>query len=124
MAAGKPIVAVRAAAVPEVVRNGILVEPENPEALADGIARLYRDPMPLQFARCRPAARTSSNSMFIALQDCFYRRSPRLRRKCRLGVEYAELHWITKDAEAHEWQIVCNNQQDRISDLAWIYRKA
>ena len=32
------------AAVPEVVRNGILVEPENPEALADGITRLYRDP--------------------------------------------------------------------------------
>ena len=44
MAAGIPIVAVRAAAVPEVVRNGILVEPENPEALADGIARLYRNP--------------------------------------------------------------------------------
>jgi glycosyltransferase involved in cell wall biosynthesis len=44
MAAGKPIVAARAAAVPEVVRNGILVEPENPEALAEGIIRLYRDP--------------------------------------------------------------------------------
>ncbi len=44
MAAGKPIVAVRTAAVPEVVRNGILVEPENPEALADGIDRLYRNP--------------------------------------------------------------------------------
>jgi glycosyltransferase involved in cell wall biosynthesis len=44
MVAGKPIVAVRASAVPEVVRNGILVQPENPEALADGIARLYRDP--------------------------------------------------------------------------------
>jgi glycosyltransferase involved in cell wall biosynthesis len=44
MAAGKPIVAVRAAAIPEVVRAGILVEPHNPEALADGIVRLYRDP--------------------------------------------------------------------------------
>ena len=44
MAAGKPIVAVRAAAVPEVVRNGILVEPENTEALAAGIVRLYRSP--------------------------------------------------------------------------------
>ncbi|MEX2262313.1 MAG: glycosyltransferase family 4 protein [Bryobacteraceae bacterium] len=44
MAAGKAIVAVRAGAVPEVVRNGILVEPESPEALADGIVRLYRDP--------------------------------------------------------------------------------
>lgn len=44
MAAGKPIVAARAAAVPEVVRKGILVEPDNPEALAEGIIRLYRDP--------------------------------------------------------------------------------
>ena len=39
MAAGKPIVAARAAAIPELVRNGILVEPEKPEA----IGRLYRD---------------------------------------------------------------------------------
>ena len=44
MAAGKPIVAARAAAIPEVVRSGILAEPENPEALADAIGRLYRDP--------------------------------------------------------------------------------
>jgi glycosyltransferase involved in cell wall biosynthesis len=44
MAAGKPIVAARAAAVPEVVRNGILVEPANAEALAESILRLYHDP--------------------------------------------------------------------------------
>jgi glycosyltransferase involved in cell wall biosynthesis len=44
MAAGKPIVAARAAAVPEVVRSGILVEPENPEALAEAILCLYREP--------------------------------------------------------------------------------
>jgi glycosyltransferase involved in cell wall biosynthesis len=44
IAAGKPIVAARAAAVPEVVRNGILVEPDNPEALAEGIVSLYRHP--------------------------------------------------------------------------------
>ena len=44
MAAGKPIVAVRAAAVPEVVRNGVLAEPENAESLAEGILRLYRNP--------------------------------------------------------------------------------
>jgi glycosyltransferase involved in cell wall biosynthesis len=44
MAAGKPIVAARAAAVPEVVSDGVLVEPENPEALAEAIFRLYRDP--------------------------------------------------------------------------------
>jgi len=43
MAAGKPIVAARAAAIPELVRNGILVEPENPEALAEAICRLYGD---------------------------------------------------------------------------------
>jgi glycosyltransferase involved in cell wall biosynthesis len=43
MAAGKPIVASRAAAVPEVVRHGLLVEPESDEALANAIERLYRD---------------------------------------------------------------------------------
>jgi glycosyltransferase involved in cell wall biosynthesis len=44
MAAGKPIVAVRAAAVPEVVRNGILAEPQNSESLTAGIVQLYRNP--------------------------------------------------------------------------------
>lgn len=43
MAAGKPIVAARAAAIPELVR-GILVEPDNPAALAEAIVGLYRDP--------------------------------------------------------------------------------
>jgi glycosyltransferase involved in cell wall biosynthesis len=44
MTACKPIVAVRAAAVPEVVRHGILVEPENESAIAAAIEKLYRDP--------------------------------------------------------------------------------
>ena len=44
MATGKPIVAARAAAVPEVVKHGILVEPENAEALANGIEQLYKSP--------------------------------------------------------------------------------
>ena len=44
MAAAKPIVAARVAAVPEVVTDGLLVEPENAEALADAIARLHADP--------------------------------------------------------------------------------
>jgi glycosyltransferase involved in cell wall biosynthesis len=44
MAAGKPIIAAGAAAVPEVVRNGVLVDPGNAEALAEAILRLYRDP--------------------------------------------------------------------------------
>jgi glycosyltransferase involved in cell wall biosynthesis len=46
MAAGKPIVATRAAAIPEVVCDGIeglLVEPRNPEALAAALARLRDD---------------------------------------------------------------------------------
>ena len=41
MAAGKPIIAARAAAVPEVVELGLLVEPENSEAIADAITVIY-----------------------------------------------------------------------------------
>jgi len=44
MAAGKAIVASRAAAIPEVVPHGALVEPGNPEALAAAIEDLYRSP--------------------------------------------------------------------------------
>ena len=42
MAAGKPIVAARAAAIPEVAPHGVLVDPESPEALAAGIDELHR----------------------------------------------------------------------------------
>jgi glycosyltransferase involved in cell wall biosynthesis len=42
MAAGAPIVAARAAAIPEVVPHGMLVEADSPEALAAGIEALYR----------------------------------------------------------------------------------
>jgi glycosyltransferase involved in cell wall biosynthesis len=44
MAAGKPIVASRAAAIPEVVPHGMLVQPDNPEALAAAIEALYQSP--------------------------------------------------------------------------------
>jgi glycosyltransferase involved in cell wall biosynthesis len=44
MAAGKPIVATRAAAVPEVVRNGLLAAPDDPEALAEALLTFYRNP--------------------------------------------------------------------------------
>ena len=47
MAAGLPIVAARAAAVPEIVldgENGRLVSPGDPAALADALARLFNDP--------------------------------------------------------------------------------
>ncbi|MDW8300575.1 MAG: glycosyltransferase family 4 protein, partial [Anaerolineae bacterium] len=44
MTLGKPIVAANASAAPEVVGEaGLLVEPENPAALAEGIRRLLRD---------------------------------------------------------------------------------
>jgi len=44
MAAGKPIVAARAAAIPEVAPHGLLVDPESVPALAAGIEELYRSP--------------------------------------------------------------------------------
>ena len=44
MAANLPVVASRAGAIPEVVPHGVLVEPDSPAALADGLAGLYRSP--------------------------------------------------------------------------------
>jgi glycosyltransferase involved in cell wall biosynthesis len=44
MTAGKPIVAARAAAVPEVVPHASLVEPDNADALASAILDLYGSP--------------------------------------------------------------------------------
>jgi glycosyltransferase involved in cell wall biosynthesis len=44
MAASRPIVASRAAAIPEVVPHGVLVEPDSPEALAAAIEALHRSP--------------------------------------------------------------------------------
>ena len=47
MAAGRPIVAARAGAIPEIVRDGVsglLVEPRDPAALGAAIARLLDDP--------------------------------------------------------------------------------
>jgi glycosyltransferase involved in cell wall biosynthesis len=45
MAGGKAIVAVRAGAAPEVVKHGLLVEPDDEEALAQAIERLYQEPV-------------------------------------------------------------------------------
>ncbi len=55
MAAGKPIVASRAAAIPEVAPHGVLVEPESPEALAAAIEDLHQSP-----ARCAELGRTGA----------------------------------------------------------------
>jgi glycosyltransferase involved in cell wall biosynthesis len=43
MAAGKPIVAARAAAIPEVLPQGILTEPGSAEAIAQAIESVYAD---------------------------------------------------------------------------------
>jgi glycosyltransferase involved in cell wall biosynthesis len=45
MAAGKPIVAARAAAIPEVAPHATLVEPESAESLAAGILHLHGSPL-------------------------------------------------------------------------------
>lgn len=42
MAAGKPIVAARAGAIPETAPHAVLVEPDNVEALAAGIESVYQ----------------------------------------------------------------------------------
>lgn len=44
MASGKAIVAANAGATPEVVGHGVLVQPDNEQALADAIESLYREP--------------------------------------------------------------------------------
>jgi len=44
MAAGKSIVAARAAAVPEVVKHGLLAEPNDAVSLAEAIERVYLEP--------------------------------------------------------------------------------
>lgn len=49
MASAKPIVAARASSTPEVVKHGILTEPDDEEALAEGIRRVYVNP-PLRAA--------------------------------------------------------------------------
>jgi glycosyltransferase involved in cell wall biosynthesis len=47
MAAGTPVVATRVSGIPELVDhdlNGLLVPPDDPEALADMLLRLHGDP--------------------------------------------------------------------------------
>jgi glycosyltransferase involved in cell wall biosynthesis len=44
MAAGKAIIAANAAAVPEVIRHGVLFEPDHPECLANALILLNCDP--------------------------------------------------------------------------------
>jgi len=61
MAAGKPIVASRAAAIPETEPHAVLVEPESTEALAAGIESLYQS----------PAARSAQSAAGLAWVEQF-----------------------------------------------------
>jgi glycosyltransferase involved in cell wall biosynthesis len=63
MAAEKPVIAVRAAAMPEVVPHGLLVAPEDFEALASGIESLYQQP---QLRRALAAAGRAAVKRFDA----------------------------------------------------------
>jgi glycosyltransferase involved in cell wall biosynthesis len=65
MAAGTPVVASAVSGIPELVAdevNGLLVSPEQPEALADALVRLHRDPA--LAARLRDAARATVRERF------------------------------------------------------------
>jgi glycosyltransferase involved in cell wall biosynthesis len=70
MAAGKPIVAARAAAVPEVVRHGLLVELENDDALADAIEKLYYDSQ-LRTSLAEPGRRDVEHFDMRRVAQCF-----------------------------------------------------
>jgi glycosyltransferase involved in cell wall biosynthesis len=65
MAAGAPVVATNVSGIPELVEheiNGLLVEPDQPAALADALTRLHGDP---QLAdRLTAAARTTVQERF------------------------------------------------------------
>ena len=75
MAAGKPIVAARAGAIPEVAPHAALFEPDRAEALAAEIESLYRS----ADARSRTGARRSAMGGAVR---CEARRRA-LSRRCR-----------------------------------------
>ena len=65
MAAGAPVVATAVSGIPELVEddvNGLLVDPEQPEALADALVRLHEDPA--LAARLRAAGRETVRERF------------------------------------------------------------
>jgi glycosyltransferase involved in cell wall biosynthesis len=64
MALGRPIVASRVAAIPEILRhgeNGLLVEPGSSSEIADAIRQLVRDPLLAQ--RIGEGARATALAM-------------------------------------------------------------
>ena len=62
MAAGAPVVATDVSGIPELVEdevNGLLVPPDDPQALADALVRLHEDPRARPHGSPRTAARRS-----------------------------------------------------------------
>jgi glycosyltransferase involved in cell wall biosynthesis len=65
MAAGTPVIATAVSGIPELVRdgvNGLLVAPDDPEALADALLRMHDDPA--LAARLTDAARATIDERF------------------------------------------------------------
>jgi glycosyltransferase involved in cell wall biosynthesis len=65
MAAGTPVVATAVSGIPELVTdgvNGLLIDPEEPEQLADALVRLHEDSELAQ--RLRGAARRTVDERF------------------------------------------------------------
>lgn len=89
MAAGKPIVSTRVGGVPELVedgRQGMLVEPRDPRAFAEAVARLLRDPAEAkrlgEAARERQRREFSLDAMVRRIEDLYeelWLASPRRR---------------------------------------------
>ena len=80
MAAGLPVVAARVGGVPEVIshgRNGLLVEPSDPVALADAIAALIGEPALRHRlgagGRDTQASRFSDDGMITAIESVYLR---------------------------------------------------
>jgi glycosyltransferase involved in cell wall biosynthesis len=89
MAAGKPIVATRVGGVPDLIeegKSGVLVPPGDPSALADGIARVLRDPEYARnlaaTARARQQRRFDIDVMVTQLED-LYESLVRTKREMR-----------------------------------------
>ena len=70
MAAGAPVVATAVSGIPELVEhevNGLLVEPDDPHALADALLRLHDDPeLTRRLTAQRPRHRAASASTATA----------------------------------------------------------
>jgi glycosyltransferase involved in cell wall biosynthesis len=84
MAAGLPIVAARAAAVPEVVKHGVLVDPKDFEALADGIWRLWRDPA-LRIAIQKQQSQDVEEYGMVRVATRFLHEVERVVRRCPMA---------------------------------------